>query len=183
MTVSITTRAAKGSALTYAEMDANFSNLKAAVDALQSGSGTPSPTPTPSPSVTYPSGRYLTVAIFNGSFIDMDYVGLIAPDGTEHAATWMGDNDRAPNLASQDGNTYFAQTNAGAANAQGDLGAVFQAYQIVAKPANNGSLPTKFQVWIASASGGKDTLIVNVNEPDSSAWSPATRRIFNVAHT
>lgn len=35
--VTIITRAAKGSALTYAEMDANFTNLKAAVEALQGG--------------------------------------------------------------------------------------------------------------------------------------------------
>ena len=45
--VSITTRTAKGAPLTFAEMDANFTALKAAIEALQAGGGTTSaPTPT-----------------------------------------------------------------------------------------------------------------------------------------
>jgi len=39
--VTITTRAAKGSTLTYSEMDGNFTALKAAIEALQDAQGSP----------------------------------------------------------------------------------------------------------------------------------------------
>lgn len=44
MPVTITTRAAKGSALTYDEADANFTALKTAVDLVEGAKGDPGPT-------------------------------------------------------------------------------------------------------------------------------------------
>jgi hypothetical protein len=140
------------------------------------------------PAPVYPTGRYLRYEMDNGGGpIDIEFVGVLDPDGQSHGAAWQGDNDRAPYLGAEDGMTYYSGFGqASPQRASGDLGGPVTASSIViTRSVNLGSVPLHTRVWLSAQpfapGGGGGTLILDVTEANGGQWNANARRVFDVS--